>query len=79
MDSSLVTLISSIAGIILASLLVTLVKVITTFANKNIADVFNVWKNFVRKEELENCHDGTSIYAYVPKDLIEDLYKFLKK
>lgn len=36
-------------------------------------------ENFPRKEELENCNNGTSIYAYVPKDLIEDLYKFLKK
>ena len=35
-------------------------------------------KGFSRKEELQECCEG-SIYTYVPKDLIEDLYKYLKK
>jgi len=52
MDSSLITLIASIAGIILASLLVALVKVITTFANRNMIESFNISKGFVRKSEL---------------------------
>lgn len=51
-DSSLITLIASIAGIILAALLVALVKVITTFVNRNMMDAFNISKGFVRKSEL---------------------------
>ena len=35
-------------------------------------------KGFSRKEELQEYQEGT-IYTYVPKDLIEDLYKHLKK
>ena len=35
-------------------------------------------EGFSRKEELKECQEG-SIYTYVPKDLIEDLYKYLKK
>ena len=35
-------------------------------------------KGFSRKEELKECQEG-SIYTYVPKDLIEDLYKHLKR
>ena len=34
-------------------------------------------KGFNRKEELQECKEG-SIYPFVPKDLIEDLYKYLK-
>jgi len=52
MDNSLITLIASIAGIILASLLVALVKVITTFANRNMIESFNISKGFVRKTEM---------------------------
>ena len=35
-------------------------------------------KGFNRKEELQEYQEDT-IYAYVPKDLIEDLYKHLKQ
>lgn len=35
-------------------------------------------EGFKRKEELQECREGT-IYPYVPKDLIEDLYKHLKR
>ena len=35
-------------------------------------------KGFSRKEELQEYQEGT-IYTYVPKDLIEDLYKYLKQ
>ena len=35
-------------------------------------------EGFNRKEELQEYREGT-IYPYVPKDLIEDLYKYLKK
>ena len=35
-------------------------------------------KGFSRKEELQECYEG-SIYTYVTKDLIEDLYKYLKQ
>lgn len=31
---------------------------------------------FIRKEELEKYYEG-GIFAYVPKDLVEDVYKFL--
>lgn len=51
--SQLITLIASIAGIILASFLIALVKVITTFVNKNMLDAFNISKNFIRREELD--------------------------
>jgi hypothetical protein len=51
-DSSLITLISSIASVILAALLVALVKVITTFVNRNMLESFNISKGFVRKTEL---------------------------
>ena len=34
-------------------------------------------EGFNRKEELQECCEG-SIYAYVPKDLIEDLYNYFK-
>ena len=34
-------------------------------------------EGFRRKEELQKYQEGT-IYPYVPKDLIEDLYKYLK-
>ena len=30
------------------------------------------------QEELKECQEG-SIYTYIPKDLIEDLYKHLKQ
>lgn len=33
-------------------------------------------KSFPRKDELDECHEGT-IFAYVPVDLVEDLYNFL--
>lgn len=52
-DSSLITLIASIAGIILVSLIVALVKVITTFVNKNMVDSFNITKEFASKNDLE--------------------------
>jgi hypothetical protein len=51
-DSTLITLIASIAGIILAALLVALVKVVTTFVNRNMSESFNISKGFVRKSEL---------------------------
>ena len=35
-------------------------------------------EGFSRKEELQECQEGL-IYTYVPKDLIEDLYKYLKQ
>ena len=35
-------------------------------------------KGFNRKEELQEYQEGTT-YPYVPKDLIEDLYKYLKQ
>ena len=35
-------------------------------------------ENFHRKEELDECHEGT-IFAYVPVDLVEDLYNFLNQ
>ena len=35
-------------------------------------------KGFNRKEELQEYQEGT-MYPYVPKDLIEDLYKYLKQ
>ena len=35
-------------------------------------------EGFSRKEELQKHQEGT-IYTYVPKDLIEDLYKYLKQ
>ena len=34
-------------------------------------------EGFNRKEELQEYKEGT-IYPYVPNDLIEDLYKYLK-
>lgn len=34
-------------------------------------------EGFDRKEELQKYKEGT-VYPYVPKDLIEDLYKYLK-
>lgn len=34
--------------------------------------------NFSRKDELEECYDG-SIFSYVPKDLVEDLYNYLNE
>ena len=35
-------------------------------------------KGYNRKEELQEYQEGTK-YPYVPKDLIEDLYKYLKQ
>ena len=35
-------------------------------------------EGFSRKEELQKHQEGI-IYTFVPKDLIEDLYKYLKK
>ena len=35
-------------------------------------------EGFNRKEELQEYQEGT-VYPYVPKDLIEDLYKYLKE
>ena len=34
-------------------------------------------EGFKRKEELQKYQEGT-VYPFVPKDLIEDLYKYLK-
>ena len=34
-------------------------------------------EGFDRKEELQKYKEGT-VYPYVPKDLIEDLYEYLK-
>lgn len=48
----LITLIASISMVILTALLVTLIKVITTFVNKNMLDSFNISKGFVRKTEM---------------------------
>lgn len=53
LSSEIITLIASIAGIILASFLVALVKVITTFVNKNMVDSFNITKSFASKDDLE--------------------------
>ena len=33
-------------------------------------------KNFPRKKELDECYEG-SVFGYVPKDLVEDLYNYL--
>lgn len=33
-------------------------------------------ENFHRKEELDECYEGT-VFGEVPKDLVEDLYNFL--
>lgn len=51
-DTGLVTIISSIAGVIMVSVLVALVKVITTFVNKNMIDSFNISKGFIRRKEF---------------------------
>lgn len=51
-NTQLITLIASISMVILTALLVTLVKVITTFVNKNMLDAFNISKGFTRKAEL---------------------------
>lgn len=32
--------------------------------------------NFPRKSELDECYEGT-VFGYVPKDLVEDLYNYL--
>lgn len=32
--------------------------------------------NFPRKKELDECYEGT-VFGYVPKDLVEDLYNYL--
>jgi len=53
MDSSqLITLISSISSVILAMLLLALIKVITSFSNKNMTEAFNISKGFIRKAEF---------------------------
>lgn len=36
----------------------------------------SVLENFSRKKELDEYFDG-SIFGYVPKDLVEDLYNYL--
>ena len=43
-----------------------------TYENNELLEGFN------RKEELQEYQEGT-VYPYVPKDLIEDLYKYLKE
>lgn len=57
MDQGLVTIIASISGVVLATFLVALVKVITTFVNKNIMDTFHLSKEFATKSELEKFKD----------------------
>ena len=43
-----------------------------------LSDMNNdILKGFKRKEELQEYQEGT-VYPFVPKDLIEDLYKHLK-
>ena len=36
----------------------------------------NILENFHRKDELDECYEGT-VFGYVPKDLVEDLYNYL--
>ena len=36
----------------------------------------NILEKFHRKDELDECYDGT-VFGYVPKDLVEDLYNYL--
>lgn len=36
----------------------------------------SVLNDFPRKKELDICYEGT-VFGYVPKDLVEDLYNYL--
>ena len=36
----------------------------------------NILENFHRKDESDECYEGT-VFGYVPKDLVEDLYNYL--
>lgn len=36
----------------------------------------DILKDFNRKDELDECYEGT-VFEYVPKDLVEDLYNYL--
>lgn len=36
----------------------------------------NILEKFHRKDELDECYEGT-VFGYVPKDLVEDLYNYL--
>ena len=35
--------------------------------------------NFDRKEELDQCNCSYGVFGYVPTDLVEDLFNFMKK
>lgn len=52
-DQGIVTIIASISGVILVSFLVALIKVITTFVNRNMIDSFNITKSFASKDDLD--------------------------
>lgn len=45
----------------------------------NWSSVFNIdFNDFKRIDELRECGDGDMVCAYVPVDLIEDFYQYLK-
>lgn len=51
-DGTLVTLIASIAGIIMSAVLFAIVKVITSFSTNSMTRAFDVSKGFIRKTEM---------------------------
>lgn len=38
----------------------------------------SILNSFNRKKELDECYEGT-VFGYVPKDLVEDLYNYLNQ
>jgi hypothetical protein len=73
MDSSLITLIASISGIIFAAFLVALVRVITAFANKNMLDSFNISKGFVRKTEMTEFKNEIKMDLAIERVALQEL------
>lgn len=51
---------------------------VAVFKDGNFYYPEELLRSFPKKRELDECHDGT-IFSYVPKQIVEDLYNYLNQ
>ncbi len=73
MDTSIITLIASISGIIVSFFVLVIVRIITGFANKNLIESFNVSKGFVRKVEMSEFKNEIKTDLAIERVALQEL------
>lgn len=72
-DGGLIALITSIAGVILSSLILAIVKAVMSFVDRNMDNAFNVSKDFIRKSEFESFKNSMKRDMAVERVALQEL------